>query len=540
MAWQRDASGRLVSESVNGRTLRFGYDAAGRRTERTTPTGARAAYRYDAVGRTTSLVSSGHAVHFGYDAAGREVRRLVGDSLTISQGRDIAGRPTDLRVTTPEGLVQHRSYSFRPDSALVGIDDPSHGPVAFGLDDAGRVTEVRAREWTESYAYDATGNQTRGSWPPHHPGQEAQGERDYTGNRLTRAGSVRYEYDAAGRIVVRRKVRLSRKPDVWRYEWDAEDRLISVITPDGTTWRYRYDPFGRRTAKQRLAADGVTVLEETHFTWDGQTVTEQTTTASHLPHPVILTWDHDGLFPLTQTERLTDASLQEEIDSRFFAIVTDLVGTPTELIDESGGVAWRSRSTLWGLTTWPTESTAYTPLRFPGQYHDPETGFHYNYLRYYDPETARYASPDPLGIEPAPNPTAYVHNPHTWADPLGLAPYNRNFDTRQEAFNAAKDRAGVPRSQPPTRQWTVGDDPAMRHRTSNYVYDESPGSHGRYYQYETPEGTRVVVNHTNDPNAPHPHFHAGQPKGGGRNVDMMGQRYQQVGDKHHFYYPEGT
>ncbi|MDT0387484.1 DUF6531 domain-containing protein [Streptomyces dubilierae] len=540
MAWERDASGRLVSAAVNGRTLRFGYDVAGRRTERTTPTGARAAYRYDAVGRLTSLVSSGHAVDFDYDAAGREVRRLIGDSLTIAQGRDVAGRPTDLTVTTPEGLVQRRSYSFRPDSALVGIDDPTHGPVAFGLDDAGRVTEVSAREWTESYAYDASGNQTRGSWPAHHPGQEARGERDYTGNRLTRAGSVRYEYDGAGRIVVRRKVRLSRKPDVWRYQWDAEDRLISVITPDGTTWRYRYDPFGRRTAKQRLAADGVTVLEETLFTWDGQTVTEQITTASHLPHPVILTWDHDGLFPLTQTERLTDASLQEEIDSRFFAIVTDLVGTPTELVDESGSIAWRSRSTLWGLTTWPTESAAYTPLRFPGQYHDPETGFHYNYLRYYDPETARYASPDPLGIEPAPNPTAYVHNPHTWADPLGLAPYNRNFDTRQEAFNAAKDRAGVPRSQPPTRQWTVGDDPAMRHRTSNYVYDESPGSHGRYYQYETPEGTRVVVNHTNDPNAPHPHFHAGQPKGGGRNVDMMGQRYQQVGDKHHFYYPEGT
>ncbi|MDN0193601.1 RHS repeat-associated core domain-containing protein [Streptomyces sp. S.PNR 29] len=540
MVWERDETGRPVAETVNGRTLLFRYNETGRRTERTTPTGARAVYGYDAAGHTTSLNTSGHALSFTYDAAGRETSRLIGNSLSLAQSWDSAGRLTEQTVTSAHGLIQRRSYTFRPDNSLIAVDDPMHGEIGIGLDDAGRVTQINARDWTESYAYDATGNQTRAAWPGQHAGREAQGDRGYAGNRLTHAGSMRYEYDRAGRVVVRRKTRLSRKPDVWRYAWDAEDRLTSVTTPDGTVWRYRYDPFGRRTAKQRLAADGVTVVEETHFTWDGLNVTEQTTTAAGLPHPVTLTWDHDGLFPVAQTERLTDQTTQEEIDCRFFAIVTDLVGTPTELVDESGNIAWRSRRTLWGITTWQSDSTAYTPLRFPGQYHDPEIGLHYNYLRYYDPETARYTSPDPLGIEPAPNPTAYVHNPHTWADPLGLAPYNRNFDTRQEAFNAAKDRAGVPRSQQPTHQWTVGDDPTMRHRTSNYVYDESPGSHGRYYQYETPEGTRVVVNHTNDPNAPHPHFHAGQPKGGGRNVDMMGERYQQIGDKHHFYYPEGT
>ncbi|MGW1606719.1 polymorphic toxin type 28 domain-containing protein, partial [Streptomyces eurythermus] len=64
----------------------------------------------------------------------------------------------------------------------------------------------------------------------------------------------------------------------------------------------------------------------------------------------------------------------------------------------------------------------YTPLRFPGQYYDPETGLHYNYFRHYDPETARYLTPDPLGLTPAPNPVTYVRNPCGWADPLGLAP----------------------------------------------------------------------------------------------------------------------
>jgi RHS repeat-associated protein len=34
-----------------------------------------------------------------------------------------------------------------------------------------------------------------------------------------------------------------------------------------------------------------------------------------------------------------------------------------------------------------------------------------NYFRHYDPETARFAGPDPLGLGPAPNPVVYVINP---------------------------------------------------------------------------------------------------------------------------------
>ncbi|MCE0446194.1 hypothetical protein LT493_19485 [Streptomyces tricolor] len=39
--------------------------------------------------------------------------------------------------------------------------------------------------------------------------------------------------------------------------------------PDGTVWRYQYDALGRRIGKQRLAENGVDVLEQVDFTWDG-------------------------------------------------------------------------------------------------------------------------------------------------------------------------------------------------------------------------------------------------------------------------------
>jgi RHS repeat-associated protein len=38
----------------------------------------------------------------------------------------------------------------------------------------------------------------------------------------------------------------------------------------------------------------------------------------------------------------------------------------------------------------------WTPLRFPGQYYDPETGLHENWSRYYDPSLGRYLQPEPL------------------------------------------------------------------------------------------------------------------------------------------------
>ncbi|MCF2435982.1 RHS repeat protein [Streptomyces thinghirensis] len=108
---------------------------------------------------------------------------------------------------------------------------------------------------------------------------------------------MRYEHDDAGRITLRRKTRLSRKPDTWHYTWDVEDRLTSVVTPDGTRWRYQYDPLGRRIAKQRLAGTGDTVVEQVDFVWDGSTLCEQTSRRSGSGEAITLTWDHDGLRP---------------------------------------------------------------------------------------------------------------------------------------------------------------------------------------------------------------------------------------------------
>jgi RHS repeat-associated protein len=419
LEFERDVMGRVLAETVDGRRTAFTYDALGRRTSRTTPTGVVTELTYDDQGNRHSLSVDGHQVTFTHDVLGRELARAWDAETAPVEATttwDLAGRPVTHSLVTCGRNLRERNYTYRADDYPTAVTEAVTGlSQQIRLDRAGRPLTVTADGWIESYAYDQEGNQTSANWPEKAGRAEARGERTYTGTRIQTAGATRYEYDAAGRMVLRQKRRLSRKPDTWRYEWDAEDRLISCVTPDGTLWRYTYDPLGRRTGKYRIAADG-SVAEAVRFTWDVTRLAEQTDTATG----VILTWEHEDHRPLTQLERRPRT--QEEYDSRFFSIVSDLVGTPTELVDEQGGIAWRSRATVWGTTTRNRDATATTPLRFPGQYQDLETGLHYNYFRHYDPETGRYVSPDPLGLDPAPNPVAYIGNPFTAYDPLGLAP----------------------------------------------------------------------------------------------------------------------
>jgi RHS repeat-associated protein len=130
---------------------------------------------------------------------------------------------------------------------------------------------------------------------------------------------------------------------------------------------------------------------------------------------------------VAQTRRAWAADApQEEIDSEFHAIVTDWAGTPTELLSPDGRIDWRAETSVWGAPLAGASDGLDTrfPLGFPGQYHDSETGLDYNYLRYYDPEAARYVTPDPLGLFPQPDNYGYTSNPLIWTDPLGLAPHH--------------------------------------------------------------------------------------------------------------------
>ncbi|GAA2896456.1 DUF6531 domain-containing protein [Nonomuraea rubra] len=404
----RDARGRVVRETCNGRTLTSAYDALGRRVLRRTPSGAETVWTYDARDLPLTLETAGQTLHFTHDQAGRETSRTFGAGIALLHDWDDDGRLHSQTLTSgPAGrMVQRRTYGYRRDGELTEIDDLLSGRRRFDLDPAGRVTAVHATGRPETYRYNTAGQITDATWPA--PG-DSQGPRAYTGTMVRQAGRTRYEYDRQGRTILRQRKGLSTKPRTWHYTWDADDRLTAVTTPDGTRWRYLYDPLGRRIAKER--ADGA---HRTDFTWDGLTLAEQSTD----DRTTSWDWAPGSFRPLTQTERS-----QPWVDERFYAIATDLLGTPAELVSAEGEIAWRTRRSLWGASPDAITSDADCPLRFPGQYEDQESGLFYNFLRHYDPDAGCYVAADPIGLRGGWDPHAYVLNPQVWMDPLGLTPY---------------------------------------------------------------------------------------------------------------------
>ncbi len=107
-------------------------------------------------------------------------------------------------------------------------------------------------------------------------------------------------------------------------------------------------------------------------------------------------------------------------NGKAYACVTDQVGTPRELMTSAGRLAWSAGFTAFGeLDTVKAKETD-CPIRFQGQWFDEESGLHYNFHRYYDPETGKYLSSDPIGLDGGTRSYGYVHNPLAWVDPRGL------------------------------------------------------------------------------------------------------------------------
>ncbi len=145
---------------------------------------------------------------------------------------------------------------------------------------------------------------------------------------------------------------------------------------------------------------------------------------------------------------------------------TDHLGSP-RAVSEGATVLWRWEGDAFGNTAANEDVDVDTnplimPLRFPGQYKDPESGLHYNYFRDYNPATGRYVQSDPIGLlwdygspqlqlaiklglfEPVVDNDkinrlyGYVEqNPVMWIDPSGLACFDSACVARAKALNSS-------------------------------------------------------------------------------------------------------
>jgi RHS repeat-associated protein len=98
---------------------------------------------------------------------------------------------------------------------------------------------------------------------------------------------------------------------------------------------------------------------------------------------------------------------------------SDHLGTPQKMTDGSQALVWDALYQPFGESH-SIMGTASNNQRFPGQYFDTESEYHYNYFRDYDPTAGRYVQSDPIGLDGGLNTYGYVGgNPLGYLDPSG-------------------------------------------------------------------------------------------------------------------------
>ena len=182
------------------------------------------------------------------------------------------------------------------------------------------------------------------------------------------------------------------------------------MTIKGVTYRFRYDAFGRRLEKRRMASTF-------RFVWDGNVLLHETFKKDNSENTELTTWVFEGFVP---TAKL--------VNGKAYSIISDHLGTPILAVDSEGNEVWNRQLDIYGRVKREIKSSLlgddvrpFIPFLYQGQYYDFETNLAYNRFRYYCPETGAYISQDPIGLEGGnPNIYAYVGDSNWWVDVFGL------------------------------------------------------------------------------------------------------------------------
>lgn len=174
---------------------------------------------------------------YTFDAANRVLTQTLGSRKTAytydGQGRNIT-------VTDPRNTVTTHGFNAKGELQYVIVDDVTGGlqlKTSYNYDAQSRVIMVIEGDGTlaarrTDYKYDELGRRTDEIVDPN-------------GVNLR----TRYEYDAAGHVLIKRN---ALDEVVWRYRYDEAGRLVDSIDAYGDVTRNVYDAEGRLTATLSL------------------------------------------------------------------------------------------------------------------------------------------------------------------------------------------------------------------------------------------------------------------------------------------------
>jgi len=386
--WSYDANGHVAGKTMTlgSRMLQtsWSYDAnTGNLVSMTLPSGNQIGYIWTR-GQISALTNNGSPlvsaiiyqpflgpVSWTYANAEIDTRqydldgRLVADPVHAQIGYDAASRIT---------------------SWTLGNRNTLSGSRTFGYDLLDRLTSYTGTGGPISYGYDANGNRTQ---------QNVNGSAttytiDSTSNRISAVGGGSLSYDANGS--------LSSESGV-TYAYDTRGRLVGYGQGHNAA-SYTYNGASQRVRK--LVGNAETLF---NYDGDGQLIGEYDDKGRVIEETVYL-----GAMPVAV---LTG--------NKTYYVHADYRNTPRQIDDGKGKAVWTWDPTPFGDSQPDKHGPLVYNLRYPGQYYDAESGLHYNWNRFYDPQTGRYIESDPIGLTGGINTYAYVEgNPTAAVDSSGL------------------------------------------------------------------------------------------------------------------------
>ncbi|WP_397608684.1 RHS repeat-associated core domain-containing protein [Silanimonas sp.] len=425
-----DEAGRRASEAItygngqNAITLTVGHRwrKNGQREALVYPDGTTVSYAFDPANRLSRITTPAGTYTYA-DYRWSRPQAITMPGTTREQRFDGLLRPTRLKSSaTGQGdtLRMDYGYTYGPTGDITEKTSED-GTTSYGYDALGRLTNVQpsaalqsAGLPVEQYQYDPVHNRTASL---HQPGTWRY---DANHSLLERgAGSSRWSYQTnanglrteqqgpAGNLV---------------YRYSAAERLIGLERNGQTIALYGHDPFNRRIVKNANGALTWFVYSDEGLIAEIDAQGNTTRTYGWQPNGL---WGTDPVF-LANVSTQANASLWA-----IHSYHNDHLGTPQRLTDAQGRLTWKAISESFGFADVFTGSRGgvqgadatiaiVNPLRFPGQYYDPEVGTHYNYHRDYEPQTGRYVQTDPIGLGGGVNLSLYSYSsPTVFVDPRG-------------------------------------------------------------------------------------------------------------------------
>ena len=443
--WTTD--GQIASITDNAGTITYHYnDQNGALSQEDTPTGGNLRYQYDALGRITEVAvkpsEDGVAAVTQYEYDGNRNIVKITDPLGGETVMTYDGVNRLTTRTLPNGVtstytyqkntdwissITHRNrdgailaqvtYERNQDGTPHTITRENGSYVKLKYDNSLRLTQetyysaggIIVDDIT--YTYDRDGNR--------HTVNRGVASVTYHYNNVhqlnkitTATGNESYLYDSSGRVG-----KIIRDGETLTLKYNENDQLERITDGNGAIIaRYTYDAQGHRIKvdeRKYIVAPMVgTDLESPYLVTNGS-------------GEVVSRYVYAGDTPLLR--------LDENGNPVYY--LTDALGSVIGLADGSGGSAARfhydSFGNLRGATGTKTavSEAAGGDFRFQGQWLEANTDLYHFRARYYDPETGRFVSRDPVDIvEREPESSnlyqfAY-HNPRVYADPSGAITLN--------------------------------------------------------------------------------------------------------------------